>query len=74
MNNSVRNTLGITFASTLGFLLLLWEFVQWRESQIMLSADRVEYSKLYVEAFNVIVVSFFVGLLGILIPARLRAR
>ena len=42
MNNSVRNTLIITFGSTLGFLLLLWVFVQWRESQIMLSADRVE--------------------------------
>jgi len=69
--NSVRTTLGITFGVTLGFLVLLWVFVQWRESQFTLAANRLDYAKLYVQGFNVIVVSFFVGLLGILIPARL---
>jgi len=70
MNNSVRDVLRITFASTLFFLLGLFLFGYYRETHT--AGDKLEYSRLYVEAFKIIVISFFVALIGILVPARLR--
>jgi hypothetical protein len=71
MNNSARMSLALTIAATLCFLGGLYFFGYWRESQTP-PTDRLAYSRLYLEAFKVIVVSFFVALLGILIPARIR--
>jgi hypothetical protein len=43
-------------------------FIYWSEHQA-LSVDRLEYYKLYLAAFQVLVIGFGVALLGILIPA-----
>jgi len=71
MNTIVRTVLILTFASTICLLFGLILFALWRERNSS-PAERLEYSKLYLEAFKVITISFFVALLGILIPASLR--
>jgi hypothetical protein len=71
MYHSARVALRYTIYATVCFLFGLVVFACWREIQTPPS-DRLAYSQLYLEAFKVIVVSFFVALLAILLPARIR--
>jgi hypothetical protein len=71
MTTTARTVLGWTFAATISLLLGLGLFAIWNGRGAS-SVEGLEYSKLYLETFKVIVVSFFVALIGILVPARLR--
>jgi hypothetical protein len=70
MSTPARTALGWTSAATACMLLVLGLFALCNEK--VTPTEALGYAKLYLQAFNVIVVSFFVALMGILIPARLR--
>lgn len=71
MTTIARIFLILAVAATIGLLFGLVLFAKWRERDA-LPSEKLEYSKLYFEAFKVITISFFVALTGILVPAHLR--
>ena len=60
-----------TSTAAVVFLASLIAYAAYCESHTQ-SELHLEYSKLYLEFFKVIVVSFFVALVGILLPALMR--
>jgi hypothetical protein len=63
--------LAFTVVATVVLLYALYHFAISREGAIP-PADTLKYSQLYLDAFKVIIVSFFVAMLGILIPVLSR--
>ncbi|MBA3356743.1 MAG: hypothetical protein H0U18_12575 [Pyrinomonadaceae bacterium] len=73
MTRSAKTSMAHTALLATGFISIvlltaLFMFIYWSEHQA-LSVDRLEYYKLYLAAFQVLVIGFGVALLGILIPA-----
>ena len=71
MRTTVRTVLIFVSVAAIFLLACLVLFGYWSYRGAS-AAERVEDFKLCLEAFKVIVVSFFVSLIGILIPARVR--